>query len=288
MPNPTTAPAINRARVPGSGTELTDDSLVRSSSALAFAELRISVPAAPTVRLAPSTIAPGEARINVPDSTTATLSVLSPVSTNLPEPIFVRTPTPLTLPLMVKESAGLVTSMRLSGAARSNAAEIAWLPERTLTRQSLTALLVEDSGGMGPTRQQPPIMKPPLAEVKSISSTRAEASNVTKPPPAALVKRATPSWFCGSDPELQFEAVLQNPLYRAVVPAVGGATFHVHVECPAGNLHSVAEYGYGHDHIVAGGQGGGAEAERAGRTAGLRHHPPKTGQLDLRHLLLLC
>ena len=77
--------------------------------------------------------------------------------------------------------------------------------------------------------------------------------------------------------------VAPQPAARAVAPAVDRAAFHVNDEGPAGNLHAVAEDGDGHDHVVAGGQGGGAEAERAGRAAGRRHHPAKTRQLDLRH-----
>ena len=49
------------------------------------------------------------------------------------------------LPLMVKQSAGLVAFHEVSAAARTSGAEIVWLPERTSTRHSLAAPLDEDN-----------------------------------------------------------------------------------------------------------------------------------------------
>ena len=70
--------------------------------------------------------------------------VFAAARTSVPEPVFVRPPTPLTLPLMVKESAALVTLTRFPGEASASGAAITWMPERTLTRHSLAAPLVED------------------------------------------------------------------------------------------------------------------------------------------------
>ena len=99
---------------------------------------------------------------------------------------------------------------------------------------------------------------------KSISSTLAELSSVTVPPPARAAEAGDAVAVLRQHAAAPVRGVAPQPAARAVAPAVDRAAFHVNDERPAGNLHSVAEDGHGHDRVVAGGQGGGLRLSEPG------------------------